>query len=71
MYAANLPPQQRCATAAQHANRNHGGDNRRNIRDFGHPQGGPQEPQDRGGEDSTALSTTQIAHASTTPHPLT
>ncbi|CAH2105318.1 unnamed protein product [Euphydryas editha] len=43
------------ATPAQNAYRNHGGDNRGNIRERGHPQGGPQEPQDRGGEDMTVL----------------
>lgn len=31
--------------------RNHGGDNRGIVRERGHPQGGPHQPQDRGGED--------------------
>ncbi|CAH2241860.1 jg16249 [Pararge aegeria aegeria] len=50
--AVKLPPYLPRATPAPHAYSNHGGDNRGNIRDRGHPQGGPQEPQDRGGHTS-------------------
>lgn len=44
--AATVARVARCAR-----DRYHGGDNRGIVRERGHPQGGPHQPQDRGGED--------------------
>ncbi|CAG9795349.1 unnamed protein product [Diatraea saccharalis] len=51
----SVPAQQSRASPAAPAHRNHGGDNRGDLRERGHPQGGPHEPQDRGGEDHTTV----------------
>lgn len=53
----SVPPQIPRASLVASATRNHGGDYRGVVRDRGHPQGGPHQPQDRGGEDrhTTAL----------------
>ncbi|CAB3226542.1 unnamed protein product [Arctia plantaginis] len=50
-YGKDVPAQLPRALPAASATRNHGGDYRGDLRERGHPQGGPHQPQDRGGED--------------------